>query len=226
MNITQIENNLKLLIHLLDKETFIYNLLESYYLPKASISRLQKGSLNLSKVPGEVSWKKKLFFKEEFNKDLHLTISSLKDELKHNQRFVIVTDYKTLLAIDTLTKDQLDIPISDLPKYYDFFLPWAGMEKATHAAENPADVKAAEKMAKLFDEIKKDNPGNSPELIRQLNIFFSRLLFCYFAEDTNIFEDNQFSHAVESHTRADGSDLDPYLNRLFWVLNTPIKINH
>jgi type I restriction-modification system DNA methylase subunit len=222
MNIAQIENHLKLLVYTLDKETFIYNLLESYYLPKASISRLQKGSLNLSKVPGEVSWKKKLFFKEELKNDLHLTISSLKDELKHNQRFVIVTDYKTLLAIDTLTKDQLDIPITDLPKYYDFFLPWAGMEKATHAAENPADVKAAEKMAKLFDEIKKDNPDTSAEFNHNLNIFFSRLLFCYFAEDTNIFEDNQFSHAVESHTRGDGSDLDAYLNRLFWVLNTPV----
>jgi type I restriction-modification system DNA methylase subunit len=221
MNVSQIENNLKLLIYSLDKETFIYKLLESYYLPKATISRLQKGNMNLSKVPGEVSWKKKLFYKEELNKDLHLTISPLKNEIKHNQRFIIVTNYETLLAIDTITQDQLDIPITDLPKYYDFFLPWAGMEKATHAAENPADVKAAEKMAKLFDEIKKDNPDSSAEFNHNLNIFFSRLLFCYFAEDTNIFEDNQFSHAIESHTRGDGSDLDAYLNRLFWVLNTP-----
>jgi hypothetical protein len=222
MNITQIENKLKLLVSNIDRETFIYNLLESYYLPKASISRLQKGSLNLSKVPGEVSWKKKLFFKEELKNDLHLTITGLKKEIKNNQRFIIVTDYKTLLAVDTLAQDQLDIPITDLPKFYDFFLPWAGMEKATHAAENPADVKAAEKMAKLFDEIRKDNPDTSLEFNHNLNIFFSRLLFCYFAEDTNIFQDNQFSHAVESHTRADGSDLDAYLNRLFWVLNTPV----
>ncbi len=221
MNVTQIENNLKLLVASVDKDNFIYNLLEAYFLPKASISRLQKGSLNLSKVPGEVSWKKKLFFKEELKNDLHLTISSLKDELKHNQRFVIVTDYQTVLAIDTLTHDQLDIPITDFPKFYDFFLPWAGMEKATHAAENPADVKAAEKMAKLFDEIKKDNPDTSKEAVHNLNIFFSRLLFCYFAEDTNIFEEHQFSHAIESHTKTDGSDLDSYLNRLFWALNTP-----
>ena len=221
MNLAQIENNLKSLIQKVDKELFIYNLLESYFLPKASISRLQKGSLNLSKVPGEVSWKKKVFFKEELKKDLHISISNLKDEVKHNQRFVIVTDYETLLAIDTLTQDQLDIPFTDLPKYYDFFLPWAGMEKASHTAENPADVKAAEKMAKLFDEIKKDNPDTSAAFNHNLNTFFSRLLFCYFAEDTNIFEDNQFSHAVESHTKTDGSDLDAYLNRLFWVLNTP-----
>ena len=222
MNITQIESNLKLLVESINKETFIYDLLLAYYLPKASISRLQKGNLNLSSNKGEISWKKKLLFREVLNDDLHLTISSLNENLKHNQRFVIVTDYETLLAIDTLTKDQLDIPLTDLPKYFDFFLPWAGMEKATHAAENPADVKAAEKMARLFDEIKKDNPDTSPEFVHSLNIFFSRLLFCYFAEDTNIFKEGSFSHAVESHTRADGSDLDTYLQRLFWALNMPV----
>jgi type I restriction-modification system DNA methylase subunit len=222
MNVAQIENNLIRLVKDINDETFIYDLLAAYYIPLSTIARLQKGSLNLSKAPGELSWKKKVFFKEELKEDLHISISRIEDKVKNGQRFVIVTDYKTLLAIDTLTKDQLDIPITDLPKYYDFFLPWAGMEKATHAAENPADVKAAEKMAKLFDEIKKDNRDTSPEFIHSLNIFFSRLLFCYFAEDTNIFEDNQFSHAVESHTRADGSDLDAYLNRLFWVLNTPV----
>jgi hypothetical protein len=223
MNITQIESNLKQLVESINKETFIYDLLLAYYLPKASISRLQKGNLNLSSVPGEVSWKKKLLFREVLNDDLHLTISSLNENLKHNQRFVIVTDYDTLLAIDTLTKDQLDIPLTDLPKHFDFFLPWAGMEKATHAAENPADVKAAEKMARLFDEIKKDNPDTSPEFVHSLNIFFSRLLFCYFAEDTNIFKEGSFSHAVESHTRADGSDLDTYLQRMFWALNMPVE---
>lgn len=221
MNISQIENNLKQLLNSVNRETFIYDLLAAYYLPKASITRLQKGNLNLSKVQGEISWKKKLFFKEEFENDLHLTITEIKKNIKHNQRFIIVTDYKSLLAIDTLTHDQLDIPLNELHKHYDFFLPWAGMEKATHAAENPADVKAAEKMAKLFDEIKKENPDTSPEFLHNLNIFFTRLLFCYFAEDTNIFEDDQFSHAIQSHTRADGSDTDAYLNRLFWVLNTP-----
>ena len=64
-------------------------------------------------------------------------------ELKHEQRFVIVTDFETLLAIDTKTADKLDIKINELPRYYDFFLPWAGIEKAQHQNENPADVKAA-----------------------------------------------------------------------------------
>jgi len=221
MNITQIENNLSKLIKNFDKNTFIYQLLLAYNLPKATITRLQKGTANLSKIEGEVSLKKKLFFKEVYNTDLHLSITNIAKELKNEQRFVIVTDYKTLLAKDTKMGITLDIPLTDLPKHYDFFLPWAGMEKAQHQDENPADIKAAVKMAKLFDEIKKDNEDDSPVFLHSLNIFLSRLLFCFFAEDSDIFEDNQFSNAIASHTQKDGSDLNTYLDTLFEVLNTP-----
>ena len=221
MNITQIEKNLSKLIKNLNEETFIYDLLLAYNLPKATITRLQKGTANLSKLVGEVSLKKKLFFKEVYNEDLHLSITNIANEIKHDQRFVIVTDYKTLLAKDTKMNVTLDIHLKDLPKSYDFFLPWAGMEKAQLQNENPADIKAAVKMAKLFDEIKTDNEDDSQEFKERLNIFLSRLLFCFFAEDADIFEDNQFSNAVASHTQQDGSDLKEYLDKLFEVLNTP-----
>ena len=221
MNITQIENNLSKLIKNFNKDTFIYDLLLAYNLPKATITRLQKGTANLSKIEGEVSLKKKLFFKEVYDEDLHLSITDIAKEIKHNQRFVLVTDYKTLLAKDTKMNITLDIHIKDLPKNYDFFLPWAGMEKAQLQNENPADIKAAVKMAKLFDEINSDNEDDSPEFKKSLNVFLSRLLFCFFAEDADIFEDNQFSNAIASHTQQDGSDLKEYLDKLFEVLNTP-----
>lgn len=223
MNISQIESNLHNLIKSFSKETFIYDLLLAYGLPKASITRLQKGNLNLSKNEGEISWKKKLLFKEEYAADLHATISELTAQIKHDQRFVIVTDYQIFLAADTKTGEKLDIEISELPKHFDFFLPWAGMEKAQHRNENPADVKAAERMAKLFDEIKKDNPVTSEEDSHALNVFLTRLLFCFFAEDTHIFQDGQFIKGVSSHTKADGSDLNAYLDKLFEVLNTSEK---
>lgn len=221
MNIAQIEKNLQNLMKSFDKATFIYDLLLAYEMPKASITRLQKGNLNLSKNEGEIIWKKKLYFKEEYEEDLHTTVSRIAINLRHNERFVIVTDYSLLLAIDTRTGDKLDIELKYLPKHFDFFLPWAGMEKAEYANENPADVKAAERMAKLFDEIKKDNPDTSPQFIHGLNVFLSRLLFCFFAEDTNIFREGQFTKAISSHTQSDGSDLNSYLDKLFEVLNTP-----
>ena len=220
MNLPPIEKNLSKLIKDFNEKTFIYDLLLAYNLPKATITRLQKGTANLSKIDGEVSLKKKVFFKEVYNDDLHLSITNLSKILKHNERFIIVTDYKTLLAKDTKMNVTLDIHIKDLPKNYDFFLPWAGMEKAQYQDENPADVKAAVKMAKLFDEIKSDNEDDSPEFLHSLNVFLSRLLFCFFAEDSDIFEDNQFANAIASHTQKDGSDLKEYLDNLFEVLNT------
>ena len=220
MVLSQIENNVAKLIKNFSKDTFIFDLLLAYGLPKATITRLVKGASNLSKVEGEVSLKKKLFFKEVYDKDLHLSITELAEGLKHNQRFVIVTDYSTLLAKDTQIDKFLDIQIKDLPKNFDFFLPWAGMEKAQLQNENPADIKAAMKMGKLFEEIKDYNNDDSLEFKKELNVFLSRLLFCFFAEDAEIFEENLFSNSISSHTQDDGSDFSIYLERLFQVLNT------
>lgn len=226
MNITQIENTVTGLLKKVDKNTFIYNLLLAYGKPKSNIKRLKDNNLNMSKNQGEVSWKKEVFFKTFEGQligadDLDEVLADAVKTIKHNQRFVIVTDYKRFLAFDTKTIDRLDINFKDLGKNYAFFLPWAGMEKAQHLSENPADVKAAERMAKLFDELKKDNPDDSPEAIHTLNVFLSRLLFCFFAEDTNIFEANLFTNSIDSHTQKDGSDVHTYLNTLFDVLNLP-----
>jgi len=223
MKIAQIESNLQNLIKSYTDKTFVYDLLLAYGIPKSTITRLKKGLSNLSKAEGELLLKKKLFFKEVESSLLHSTIDDLtkeKETLKHNPRFVVVTDYEALLAVDTKTNDTLDIAIKDLPKHYDFFLPWAGMEKAQIVDENPADVKAAEKMAKLHDEIVKENETKTEEEVHALNVFLTRLLFCYFAEDSNIFKENQFTNAIEQNTQADGSDLHIYIERLFDVLNT------
>ena len=220
MNLNQIESSVAKLIKNFSKDTFIFDLLLAYGLPKSTITRLQKGASNLSKVKGEVSLKKKLFFKEVHDKDLHLSVTELAEEIKHGQRFVIVTNYNTLLAKDTRIDKFLDIQIKDLPKNYDFFLPWAGMEKAQLQNENPADIKAAMKMGKLFEEIKDYNNDDSLEFKKELNVFLSRLLFCFFAEDAEIFEENLFSNSISSHTQENGSDFSIYLERLFHVLNT------
>ena len=224
MNITQIDNNLQNLVKTYNQASFIYDLLLAFGFPKASIKRLQSGGLNLSKVNGEITWKKKLFFKEVESEELYTVIDAVKSSntaTKHDPRFIIVTDHKRLLAIDTKTQDSLDIEILEIAKHFDFFLPWAGMEKHQAHFEQEADVKAAEKMAKLYDEIKKDNPISTPDEVHNLNVFLSRLLFCFFAEDTDIFPvHKQFTNGIQSHTQPDGSDLHTYLDNLFIVLNT------
>jgi hypothetical protein len=232
MNITQIEEIVqKLALDIIalevNKDEFIYQLMAAYGHRKTTIGRIKSGERNLAKVEGEVRAKRHIYFKKSQNDCVLTDIDNMKKETsvaRDKIRFVIATDFNQFVALDTRTHDTLDIEFTELGKNFDFFLPWAGMEKAVYQGENPADVKAAEKMAKLFDLIKADNFNeenkNDTNALHNLNVFLTRLLFCFFAEDTGIFKQNQFSGELESHTKVDGSDVDSYLNRLFEVLNT------
>lgn len=225
MNIGQVEEKVKALVANVNHESFIYDLLDCYDKPKASITRLKivgKGSYNLSKNDGEVLWKKQVYFKSTNSDKLLSVIDEMKDAdvvEKHQPRFIIAINQTHLLAIDTKTEDTLDVALAELNKKFDFFLPWAGKEKYQAASENLADVKAAEKMAKLFDLLRDNNPAKTKQEIHAQNVFLSRILFCYFAEDTGIFESKLFTNHVASHTAEDGSDLDDYLGKVFDVMN-------
>lgn len=223
MNIIEIEKNMEDMMKNYSKEEFIFDLLLAYGTPKATITLLKTGKHNLSKKDNEIILKRKLFFQIVNNADLHETIDLLQKDSatkRYSPRFIVVTDYETLLAVDTKTDEHLDTKIKDIAKRYDFFLPWAGIEKHRHINENPADRKAAEKMAKLYDEILVENSIVDEERIHALNVFLSRLLFCFFAEDTNIFDNKIFTNSIASHTQNDGSDFGTYLDMLFDVLNS------
>ncbi|KQO64230.1 DNA methyltransferase [Curtobacterium sp. Leaf261] len=206
---------------------FIFDLLAAYGRSPASITRLRSGALNVADDPDtEVAQKGVVYFKPTTD-DLYAVIDDLRTAptvVRYGTRFVLVTDYVDLLAVDTRTGETLAIPLQDIDKQFTFFLPWAGMEKAQYVAEAHADVKAAERMAKLFDQLLVVNPDlETIELGRHaLNVFFSRLLFCFFAEDTGIFEPaGLFTDAVAALTQPDGSDLAELLNDLFRALDTP-----
>lgn len=226
MNISQVGEKVKSLVENNNNQAeFLFNLLECYGKPKASITRLKmvgRGSYNLSKNSDEVLWKKQVYFKSTVSDQLLSVIDKMKHAeiaKKHEPRFIIAINGTHLLAIDTKIGDTLDIPLLELNKKFDFFLPWAGLEKSQAQGENPADVKAAEKMAKLFDLLRENNPAITAQEIHSQNVFLSRILFCYFAEDTGIFEPNLFTNHVASHTVVDGADLCDYLSRVFDVMN-------
>ncbi len=226
MNTKEIEHNIQNIIDNFSKEEFIYDLLLAYGISKTSITRLKKGDFNLSKNDDEILYKKKIFFKVEDSDKLLNTVDTLsKNEiiLKQEPRFMIATDYKHLVAKDLKLGKNLDIEIIDLPKYFDFFLPLSGSEVYKASNDNEADRNAAYKMATLYDLLREENPAiyKSKEHIHDLNIFLSRLLFCYFAEDTGIFEEESiFTNTLVQHTNDNGSDTHEFLGRLFQRLNT------
>ena len=231
MDLENIEKNLKSLSDNFNKKTFIYDFLTAYELPKSSIDRLKKGDYNKSNIPGELIWNKKIYFKSLINNnDVHYAIDELsKHELiqKYNIRFIIVTDFKTFLAKDLRNNDTLDIDLKKIHFNSNFFLPLLGIEKAENINENLADVKAAYKMGKLYDLLLKDNPNISKndKSRHELNLFFSKILFCFFAEDSEIFKSRLFTNSIISVTKEDGEDLKFFLGRLFKVLNNPKRLN-
>jgi len=226
MNTKEIEHNLQDIINNFSKEEFIYDFLIAYGISRTSVTRLKKGDFNLSKNQNEVFYKKKIFFRVEESDKLLITLENLSKEewiLKHQPRFIIVSDYEQFVAKDLKLGKNLDIKLDDLPKHFDFFLPLAGSEVYKATNDNEADRNAAYKMAILYDLLREANPDlyNSKEHIHHLNIFLSRLLFCYFAEDTGIFdEESIFTNTLVQHTDNSGNNVHEFLSRLFERLNS------
>lgn len=218
MAITEIEDRISDIINQDNHEQFIYDFLNIYDFPKATITKLRKGTNNLAKAPGEVYLKNRLYFKQT-DSNLMQSFVDVKDKVEQlgsKPRYIMVTDFKNVLAEDTKTGDTLDIEFARLPQKFEFFLAWNGIEKADFDKENPADIRAAERFAKLYDVVVKDNPKATRH---GLNLFLIRVLFCLFAEDTDIFDKNLFTNRLKELTKSDGSDLDNFIDKLFSVLD-------
>lgn len=208
----------------LNPDEFIYAFLDAYGFPKSTITRLRNGGDSRNVAEGnDIGLKKKLYFRAvPAGQDVTAEAEALRvsDVVSRNDiRFVIVTDFENIVAFDLKAEERLESTLAELDKNYAFFLPLAGYEKAVMYSEHPADLKASEKMGQLFDLIRERNDLTKPEDIHALNIFLTRLLFCFYAEDTGIFDKGQMSYAIQSYTKEDGSDVDQFFTDLFTVLN-------
>jgi hypothetical protein len=224
MKLQEIEEQLAA-VKALEGGDFLFELLRAYGIPKASITRLRTGSYNRSKQEGEYLWRDKVYFRSLDcpDEELYALVDAAKTAervRRERPRFAIARNKSKLVAADLKTGDALDIEVEELQNHAAFFLPWARIEKTQLENQNLADVKAAEKMAKLYDEIVKHNAVETEEQIHELNVFFSRLLFCFFAEDTGVFEKGSFTNAIGSLSREDGKDIHELLDQIFDVLNT------
>lgn len=214
---------------------FIEDFMKAYYFSVSAITKIRKG-IEKSSVRGCLVQKKSFYFQEvPFGQSVENAFVRAQSSASPSERFIIVTDYKKFMARDNNTKMNINVAFNELAEQYEFFLPLCGIEKHQDVVENVADVKAAQKMAELFDEIKKDNLDSADwnltdktltdvqkkKIEHNYALFFTRLLFCLFADDTHIFEDNQFQTAIEQHTDEDGKNVSLWIEGLFEVLDLP-----
>ena len=198
-----------------------YNLLKGFGKTDADIRRYKDGK-------GVLKSERDLLVKGLicYQHTTTIRLTSLLEEIKQDPqvikampKIVCVSDGTTILAYDMREGETYENPLNRLYCDFAFFYPLAGVERFKPTEENPADVKAAEKLAKLHDELRAYNEFSTDSDLHDLNIFIARLLFCFFAEDTGIFEPQLFTGSIARYTQEDGSDLSSYLDEAFKIMD-------
>ena len=137
--------------------------------------------------------------------------------LKQNElpKYVLVCDFHIFRLYDTEEQTTLQFTLDELVLNVQSFGSILGYQKKTYKEQDPANIKAAELMGKLHDRLEEIGYEGHP-----LEVYLVRILFCLFAEDTTIFDKQQFQDYIEDRTAEDGSDLASKIQELFQVLNT------
>ena len=198
-----------------------YELLYSFGKSERDIERYKEGKGILKTFDG-VLIKGLLCYRDAKTRYMTESLERLKCDpmvIKAAPKIVAVSNGKSIIAYDMREKDTYENSLERLHCDFAFFYPLMDVERVHYVDENPADVKAAEKLAKLHDELRAYNDFSSDSDLHDLNIFITRLLFCFFAEDTGIFEEGLFTSSIIRYTKEDGSDLADYLDESFNVMD-------
>lgn len=206
-------------------EELIYHLLAIFCgYGEGNLRRIREGVGNKAKDGRTILIPNLIAYRSKGQLDLHDEIKDMQSDIrivKQMPRLYVVSDGETIVALDPKEEDIYENNVSLMWKDFDFFYPLAGIEKIQHIEEAEADVKSAELMAKIFDEIRRHNDIKDKTAMHNLNIFMSRLLFCFFAEDTNLFPEPQlFTNSIRQHTAEDGHDLAEFIDRAFLAMST------
>src|SRR5690606_21765477 len=129
---------------------------------------------------------------------------------------IVVSDFATFQLRNLLTDRVVAFSLEDLPRNVRHFAFLYDETSQTIEEEKPVNRLAAERMAALHNQLEANRYVG-----RDLELLLTRLVFCLFADDANIFERNSFASFIRNRTRADGADTGPLLVQLFEVLNTP-----
>lgn len=131
-------------------------------------------------------------------------------------KYILVCDFENFRLYDLDENTTVQFKLNELVNNVQRFGYLLGYQKKIYKEQDPANIKAAELMGKLHDRLEEIGYTGHP-----LEIYLVRILFCLFAEDTTIFNKQQFQDYILQRTNVDGSDLAAKLQELFQVLNTP-----
>lgn len=190
-----------------EREEFPYAFLEAFGNKATTLKKLRVGASNASDVPEGVLQRTNIHIATCDKGAVTATLTALKASPKTSAakaKFVLATDGEFLEAEDLTLGETIACAYSDFANHFGFFLPLAGITTVRQIRNNPIDIQATSRLNRLYLELLKENPDWETEARRHdLNQFMTRLIFCFFAEDTSIFLGEQlFTRTIEQMSDA------------------------
>jgi hypothetical protein len=229
MNAVEIESAVSdLALEPFDEEEFPFAFLQAFGNKETTLKRLRAGNNNVSDLRGGVLQRNNIHIATcgaGFVGDTLKALSTSPATAKAKAKFVLATDGQTVEAEDLAGGETLACAYADLPDHFGFFLPLAGISTIKEIKDNPVDVRATGRLNKLYVELLRENPDWAKEDRRaDMNHFMARLIFCFFAEDTDIFSgDGLFTRIVEQMGERDGSNTHHVVSEIFRAMNNKVS---
>lgn len=231
MNAVEIEEAVSALAECpFDSAEFPFQFLEAFGNKETTIKRLRaaKGSTNASDLPGAVLQRNNVHIAVAAPGEVSVAFAALKASpatIKAKAQFILATDGDTFEAEDLASGETVACPYADFPNHFGFFLPLAGISTVKQVRDSAFDIRATARLNRLYVELLKDNPDwGSAERRAEMNHFMARLIFCFFAEDTDIFHgEGLFTATVDQMSAKDSANTHEVIGELFRAMNTPIR---
>jgi len=228
MNAVEIETAVSdLALQPFDREEFPFAFLQAFGNKATTIKKLRSGASNKSDLGGILQ-----------TKNIHIAVSELGEvskilaalkaspaTSKAKARFILSTDGIDFEAEDLECGETIACAYPDFPDHFGFFLPLAGITTVKQLRDSSFDIRATSRLNRLYVELLKDNPKwGTAERRHEMNHFMARLIFCFFAEDTDIFKDaGLFTGTIERMSERDSSNTHKVIGEIFRAMNTPTK---
>jgi len=228
MNAVEIEQAISdLALQPFDAAEFPFAFLAAFGNKDTTLKRLRAGNNNASDVPGGVLQRNNIHIAVCQPGTTGAGLYALRSSpatTKGKAKFILATDGQTLEAEDLAAGETIACDYANFPDHFGFFLPLAGISTIKEIKDNPIDVRATGRLNKLYVELLRENPDwAASERRGDMNHFMARLIFCFFAEDTDIFNgDALFTRTLEQMSDRDAGNTHQVLSEIFRAMNVKI----
>ena len=226
MNAVEIEEAISRLAEQpFDAVEFPYAFLEAFGNKATTINRLRKRDSNKTDIEGAVLQHNNIHMAVSPAGEVLKTLERLKNSpatTRQKAKYILATDGEDFQAEDITSGETIACEYKDFPNHFGFFLTLAGITTVKQIRESSFDIRATSRLNRLYVELLKDNPEwGKAERRHDMNHFMARLIFCFFAEDTDIFYGKGvFTSTIDQMSAKDSSNTHEVISELFRSMNT------